>query len=401
MATERKISPETLFMTGLLVAAAVNFVQGGIGYKGVDDILTWRHGLEGLIAVVVFYVAYLAGFGTEWANWKSRRAVALVFWLTLGLGVTGVAVAITSTWLGFKNPAAVAAGLLATDPAAVDLALGLVEGRYLAGLFWQMTVESILNDAIGISAYGWASGQTIQEALFIVWSSMLTGLAMAVSMLAALFGWRRMRGSAIGEGNMLVAMSGMFVIYGLLHHLGLILLTGIGGFVLNGMKKWLPANNLGRQHALDHYWEKVNHYGLTAIIAVVVLMAPLKTIFSSGRVVVGGIALIIAVGISRLMADFGYKAFLRALNGRGYIIAVDEAMVNTICGTTRLGVTTIVALLVAHDGDTYAADCMFAAVIYSWVFVPMGVAIIKSVELHAASEDPRPWRLFARAVTRI
>ena len=362
------------------------------GYHNIEGTKAWALALEALVAVTIIPEAYATGFRSAWQFWSSRRAIALMFWLTLGLAVTGLAVGITAHYLGFENPRAVAAGLLATDPAAVGLALGLVEGKYLLGLFWQMTVESILNDAVGISVYGWATGQSIGEAMHVVVNTLIAGLLLAASQVVVQLVSRKLRLSAIMELNLVVATNVIFVTYGMRHHMSLILLTGVGSLVTNALGAFLQTVSIHRAEELRHYWERLNQFGLAAILVMVTFLAPIRTIFTSLDVILAGAALLAAVSFSRAIVDFGHKSVIKALLARkGHAFAIEEATVNWLCGSTRLGVPAIVAMHLASHGDMQAADAMFATIILSGAFVPLGVWVIQHVEKHHNAENPGAW----------
>ncbi len=382
-----------LYLSGLAWALFITLIVGIDGYHNLPGLEGWALTLEAMVAVTIIPEAYGTGFRSAWQYWSSRRAIALVFWLTLGLAVTGVAVAITAHYLGFENPRAVSAGLLATDPAAVGLALGLVEGKHLLGLFWQMTVESILNDAVGISVYGWAQGQTVVEAMTVVANTVVAGLLLAAVQLVVQLVSRKLKASAIVELNIVLAANVVFVAYGMQHHMSLILLTGVGSLTTNALGAFLPTVTSHRAEELRHYWERLNQFGLAAILVVVTFLAPVRTIFTSKQVMVAAIALLVAVSFSRLLVDFGHKAVLKALLARrGHAFAVEEATVNWLCGSTRLGVPAIVAMHLASHGDRLAADAMFATILLSGAFVPLGVWIIKHVETHFANgEEAGTW----------
>ena len=83
---------------------------------------------------------------------------------------------------------------------------------------------------------------------------------------------------------------------------------------------------------------------------------------------------------------------IKALLARkGHAFAIEEATVNWLCGSTRLGVPAIVAMHLASHGDMQAADAMFATIILSGAFVPLGVWVIQHVEKHHNAENPGAW----------
>ncbi len=387
-----KFRPDMFYLTCLGWAMFIALLAGIDGYHNMAGLNGWAKALEALVAVTIIPEAYATGFRAAWAYWSSRRAIALLFWLSLGLAATGVAVAITARWLGLESPNGVAAGLLATDPAAVGLALGLVKGSHLLGLFWQMTVESILNDAVGISVYGWAQGQAVSEAVRVVGYTITTGLMLSFAQVVVQLVSRKLRRSSIVELNLVLATNVAFVIYGMQHEMSLILLTGVGSLTTNALGAFLPTVSEHRAHELSHQWERLNQFGLGAILVVVMFLAPVRTIFTTPSVIGAGLALLAAVSFSRMLVDFGHKAVLKALLARrGHAFAVEEATVNWLCGSTRLGVPSIVAIHLAAHGHTADANAMFAAILFSGAFVPLGVWVIQHVEAHFACENPEPW----------
>ncbi|MEZ4571532.1 MAG: hypothetical protein R2849_14610 [Thermomicrobiales bacterium] len=88
-----------------------------------------------------------------WSAYKGK----LIHLLTVALILRGLGIAAVAMLLGYDHHIAllIGAGLTATDPAAIGIALELIRkprNSYLLMLFWLYEIESVANDAFSACA---------------------------------------------------------------------------------------------------------------------------------------------------------------------------------------------------------------------------------------------------------
>lgn len=377
-----------------LLAVALGFLmdqttgQRGYRFYEPEQVQHWALILQITVALAIIPEAYASGFRSSWQRWLSWRFMNLLFWLTVGLAVRAVALYMVADRLHMHNPLAVAGGMLATDPAAVGLALGLVQGQYLAPLFWQLTAESLLNDAIGISVYGVASGQDLSTALTSVGNTIILALGLAGAQTATRLFVRKTWESASAEVFTVMVINLAFVWVGITYHFSLILLTAVSSLTADLFEYYLPRPNKAVDEELHHTWESLSQFGFALILGVVTFLTPWRYIVMEVEVLQAGSILLATVIVSRLAVSFGKRGLWFVFTKRwGREYGLEGAVVNSAAGVPMLGVPAIVALELGGHGDVFAGSSILAAVAFSWIFIPLGVLVIQRSEKYLSRKN--------------
>lgn len=370
-----------VYFLALVLGFFLALATGEKGYHllNQETIHQVAKGLEILVAIAIIPEGYANGFGNGVNHWKSSRVLKLTFWLTLGIVPRAGLLFLAATLLGMENPLAVAGGMLATDPAATAVVLGFMEPQYLASMFWQMAVESQLNDAIGIAVYGLAEGQTLNIALLVVGKTIVGGLILALAQTAVRLLVRR-TGSALFE---LISVLGVYagaLWIGVNEGLSLIGMAAVASISADYFTGRLPEFHEAESHKLHLMWEWLNKVLSAILMFTVVFLTPLVDV-SHGEWTAAAV-LLTTVIVSRGIVEFGYRGLLRVTTGKwGHRYGLGAGLVNWSAGSTMLGVPSIVALALASHGDTYAASSMLIAVTLSMVIIPLAIVVIQRVEV--------------------
>lgn len=337
-----------------------------------------------LVSMAIIPEAYANGLFTKIHHW-TKRGLKLFFWLSIGLVIRAFAVYYVSVWFGFENPLAVSGGLLATDPAAVGLALGMVKAAYLDAMFWQLTVESLLNDAVGISVYGVSQGQSLAEALMIVYHSVLLAIGLALSQTVARKWLRATKQHDTYEIPVILGMHA--VAFGLATHwkLSLILVVAVAQILGDWLDEIFKVGSA--TESIYHNWERLNNGLLAVLLGIAAFMIPVHAVYmdlqSGGKILLAGLSLLIAVGVSRFVVELATRVLGKFVfrNGKwGHDHGWEVLPVNTLAGWTMLGVPTIVALELGSHGHMFDASAMLVAIGLSWLFIYPTVKVIETVE---------------------
>ncbi len=368
-----------MYVGAVLLGLLLNIAGLGFSTSSEHTFEMMAQAITFLVAVAIIPEAYANGFATARVHW-AKRGLKMFFWLTIGLVVRAFAVYFAAMAIGLHSPLGVASGFLATDPAAVGLSLGLVEAKYLLGLFWQLTVESLLNDAIGITVYEVAAGSSMQIALTIVRDTLLLAGVLALVLTLVRTALRRARWSVGVEVGLTLGIYVAFFVFAIFQGLSLILLSAVGTILFDFVDEIMRVPQASNRHGLKHTYEWMNKILLAVLLMAVTTMFPLDAI---GKVWFGSLVLIFAVAGSRFLVSWGKRLLAKNLlpgPNHGHEYGMEVVPVQTGAGTSLLGVPTIVALELAAHGYTLDAQTMLIAIMMSWVFIPLTVMAIKSVE---------------------
>lgn len=343
--------------------------------------------LEAVISLSIAPEGYAYGLQSARHHWANRWG-KLLFWLTIGLFLRAGMLYVVASGLGLEHPNAVASGMLATDPAGVSLALGFSQPTYLQGMFWQLAIESQLNDAAGIAAYGifvehegWHVGRILLETAGA--GGLLAFFQTAIRLLV-----RRSNGAAKYELPAVMAAYLVFIALGISRHHSLILMSATASILADRLGEGIHLHDEIKEK-IHHQWERVNFLGLGAILFLVAFMAPFASMH--GRILFNGFVLMMSVGMSRAMVEYGKRIILHLWKGKpGDVYGYAAGAVNWLAGWTMLGVPVIIALLTGSDGDFTTGDSMYAAVVLSVFIILPTVISIPAVEKWAARHIEQP-----------
>jgi hypothetical protein len=384
-----------LFLIAFGGGIVANCLTGLKGYRALDE-ETLQRGASLLVIVISLAIipeAYSYGLRSSWTHWKSRVGRVL-FWLTFGLAIRAGMVAGVAILLGLHSPWQVAGGLLATDPAGVAISLSFQEPVHFAPLFWQMSIESQLNDAGGLVVYEIAKGKDFGTAGIEVLYSILTGFLLAVVQILLRQG-RRLRKNAKVEIALTIWLYLAFIaIIGIPYQLSIILISCIASFFAD-LAQALPILPENREEAdeedlkIHEYWEFLSAYALGFILALVVFLVPWVEFFTNSKALLAALALLGTVVASRFATEYGLRAVFWLLKKEwGVRYGLEAALVNSVAGCTILGIPMFVAIEQGVHGDYFAASTMMMAIGMSLIFIPFTVKTIDRGEKKHSGEPP-------------
>ncbi len=339
--------------------------------------------LEALVALGIETEAQFSGFHTARHHWRQYWK-RLVLFLTVALAMRGVAIYIATRIMDIPNGHLIATGLTATDPAAIGIALAMVRARRLEGLFWLLTVESLLNDAIGLVAFSTARGEDIWSIVATIFLTILAAILLAIAdagvrwMIRLRF-FRNHRYEARAEVLAAFCVYVAFVLLGVKAGLSLIGLTAVGAILGDIILPQIPHE---RDHHVElertHLHELWSMIGLGTVLGVVTLIMPFRAIFASVYVLYAAAGILAAIIIARTLHDIAF-AVIAEFRATREVSELKPATVSILAATCLLGVPSIVATEMFHEGRSEAI-IVYAAVLLSWSTVVPTVLLIRRVE---------------------
>lgn len=373
-----------LFIGCALAGLWMNIAMGFSGYHqlSVDQVLLLSTVLEATIAISIAPEGYAYGLHSSRHHWISRWS-KLLLWLTVGLITRALMLYVVGYYFALEHAGEMAAGMLATDPAGVSITLAFAEPVHLQAMFWQMAVESQLNDAAGIAAYGLVVGHGWGVLVTLI-ETIGAGLALAfVQTLARRL--LRHNGSTRLELPVVLVCYGVFIAWGISREWSLILLSATASIVADFWEHRIHLEEELKEKIL-HQWEWINSLGLAIILGLVAFIMP-WTSFANRQVVTIAVALVLTVALNRGMMEFGYRVLHHRHTGQpGHEYGYKAALVNWLGGVSLLGVPSIIALRIFESGDALTADSMLIAVALSLVVIPPTVLLINWVERTTGGE---------------
>jgi NhaP-type Na+/H+ or K+/H+ antiporter len=346
--------------------------------------------LEALIALGIETEAELSGFRSAGHHWKQQWK-QLVFLLTVALVMRGAALYLIASFFNLPHAIIIAAGLIATDPAAMGIALGLVKIERIDQLAWLLTVESLLNDVIALIVFQYASGTELTTIFVTVFLTF--GAAFALALADAGARWLiRIRffynhpKEAIIETLIVATIYLIFILIGIRAEISLIGMVALGAIMANYIEDLLPHE---RRHAVvehrAHYMKRWSHIGLGTVFGIVILLLPLNTILSK-QVFVVAIAILGSIFASRFIYDIVTALIRKPIQRQqSRKLQVQTAMVSILAANTLLGVPSVVAAEMHHHGYVLESAIVFAAIAISWAIVIPTVMYISYLERHTSN----------------
>ena len=374
-------------IVALVIGVPINYYF--FGGKGALDfamtIVFVPKALEAIIAIGIETEAELSGFRSAGHHWKSQWKQLLML-LTLALGMRGLAIYLVGIYFGLTHALIVAAGLIATDPAAMGIALGLVKIKKLDSRSWLLTVESLLNDVIALIAFQLASGE---DPLKIIWTVILTVVAAGLLALAdTSVRWlirirflRNHRYEAHIETAAVAAVYISFILIGIRAELSLIGMAAMGAILSNYVEDLLPHE---RSHVIHkqrvHLMERWSQFGLGTVLFLVTLMLPLSELTEHPLILIISSAILVAIFIVRSVYDF--VGALRGKDKPHYRLRARLliGLISSFAANTLLGVPSVVAAELLHRGFAYEATVVFATITMSWPIILVSVILIWILE---------------------
>ncbi len=393
---EKRLTIGIYIIAPVVMLIANRLLQSGqgIGALSHDQLETMLFTAYQLIAWTIWPEARSSGFWSG-VHWWRQRSMKTLMWLTAPLALRGVSIYIVASLLGLEHPLIVAGALVATDPAAVGLALGLVgEARYLAGMSWQLTVESLYNDVIGVFVIGIGIGLTGALLGVMILMSIVYGLGLAI-VLAIVAELLRVSGLA----RYLEVPILSIVMLAALYYLGLqgsvsplfVSVIAASGFdVLDAVALRNPVN--GDRHRITHQWEWANRLGLAGILGLFGWLFPLSNI--NGTVIVGSLALLGSIVITRFLSAYGEERGQPIVdNDSGLTYGPEVNKLIWMAGSTCLGVPMLGAIELYLKGDVVAGSMVFTTIGLSLLLIPVTVLMFVKTEREFAP-------LFVEALAR-
>lgn len=361
--------------------------DAGMGYERYPR-ETIKHGPLMWFTIVIAVGIINEARSTGWwstSHWWHTRASKTLMWLTAPLALRGVALYIGAKALGLEHPLIVAGALVATDPAAVGLAIGLVgHTRYLAGISWQLTVESLYNDVIGLFVIGVGAGLTARELGMNVVMSVVAGtiLAALIALIAQLLRSRGLERKLEVAILIAIATAYLYVVgYNEIASVIFVVVIAMSLYdVLDAVYLLTPSKE--SQHAITHQWEVGNVLGLACILGFYAWNFPIQGALRYGlKGLAMATALVLIIAITRYVAAYGEERGYPVFDTEGglrYGTEVNPLL--WLAGVTLLGVPSLGALENYSHGSSLAPVVMFETIGLSLLVVPIAVRMFIRVE---------------------
>lgn len=380
---EKRITIGIYIIAPVVMLLANHFLRGGqgIGALSHEELEATLFTAYHLIAWTIWPEARSTGFWSG-VHWWRQRSMKTLMWLTAPLALRGVSIYIAASVLDLDHPTIVAGALVATDPAAVGLALGLVgEARYLAGMSWQLTVESLYNDVIGLFVIGIGIGLTGAMLGAMVLMSILYGLILAIA-LALVAEILRVAGLARRLEVPLLSVVMLAALYflsiqGSVSPLFVSVIAASGFDVLDAVVLRNPIN--GDRHHITHQWEWANRLGLAGILGLYGWLLPLASI--NGTVFMGSLALLASIVATRFLSAYGEERGQPIVdNESGFVYGNEVNKLIWLAGSTCLGVPMLGAIELYVKGDSLAGSMVFTTIGLSLLLIPVTVLMFVRTE---------------------
>ncbi len=378
-------------LVAVLIALAIclplnYFFFGGSGaLEWLMAIIMVPKALEAIIAFGIETEAELSGFRSAGHHWKKQWKQLLLL-LTVALFLRGTAIYLVGMYFGLPHAMILAAGLIATDPAAMGIALGLVNIRRLEELAWLLTVESLLNDVIALIAFEAASGMPALEILInviltVVAAGLLSLADAGVRWLVRLRFFHGSEHEALAETIAVAIVYLAFIFIGIRAELSLIGMVAMGAIMTNFVEDLLPHERrhvmLEKRLHLQEWWSRI---GLGVVLGVVALIMPIKEILADPSAMLIGLVIDSAIFASRFVYDMSAAFFLNGPPKKRF----NFAMVSILAANTLLGVPTVIGAVMWHLGFMFESRVIFAAIAESLPIILPTVLYIWLVEKHPA-----------------
>ena len=363
-------------ITGLTCSFFITRFQGFNGLSS-EVLHTLEIALVYLIAWGITTEAFINGGHSAREEWTSlwRR---LVLYLTVALAMRGIAVALAAQVVGIKEVLMVAAGLTATDPAAVGIALALAKGGHsvktaTASFAWLASIESMLNDGEGLVLFEFARHTTISIVLLALFHTFLLAFLIASADAWTRWAIRNLGRATEFEPYLEVGLVCFIYILGFYigYHLGIsaILTAAVAAVLANWWMHLLQPERDYRQHErirqnLNDLWSQV---GLGGVFAVAVAVIPYTQFVAEPLLLAKAAVLLLSIALSRVLFEFigvFYNATPRFPWGSALI-----GVVSVGTSTCLLGVPTVVGIALAAHGHQEDANLVFATILLSWTTV--------------------------------
>lgn len=380
----------------LIVALMVGVVLNGIMFQleGISEAHAWSwvhhlpKGLEALVAIGILTEATLNGAHQKKEYWKSRaRQLGYLLVFTLGLRLVFIYFAATAVG-GLEEPAQIAGGLTATDPAATGISLSLVNAADNAfdAIFFTLSVESMVNDAEGLVAFNIFK----DPGYHLIWAVAVTVLL--AGFVAASDGYARWKIRRSGWAHvarietisvLAIYISGLTM--GVLLGASLIGLAAVAGIIGDFVVHDLPheAGYRAHEHERERLNDLWNNVGLSAVFGVVVLFLPWRQILGDWEVIQAALTILLAIFTSRVIGE-GMWLVLRSkkVTRRTW----GEAAISSQAAVCMLGVPSIVGFEMYLSGHHHDGIVVLAAVMLSWLTVATTVPFIGWANRNVSSE---------------
>lgn len=324
------------------------------------------------IALAIINEARASGLWSG-IHWWRTRSIKTLMWLTAPLALRGVVLYIAAIALGLEHPLVFAGAGVATDPAAVGLAVGLVgETRYLAGLSWQLTVESLYNDIIGLAVIGIGAGYSAHELGVSVGNSIVIGLGLAVVCALIAEVLRTLGLARRFEFPMIWIATAICLFIVGQHELGGIIFVGVVASSVFDLLEAVFIRNAASKadhHAIRHQWELGNIVGLTSVLACWALLFPINGAIREGWTGLAYAAISLGLIITtRFISAYGEERSDPVVDQDGSINYGPEAVfLLWLAGSSLLGVPMLGAL------ENYAMGGRLAPVV---IFEMIGLSLL-------------------------
>ena len=391
----RKVNLDILFpVAAITLGFALNF--GWSFWAGIVVASPWviAHApklLEAGVALGVETEAQFNGLRSAATHWAALWKRLLIGYLIVALALRGGAIYIVAKIWGIEEAALVATGLTATDPAAIGIALAMVKVKRLEPLFWLLAVESLLNDAIGLVAFQSASGSTLWDiirtiGLTLIFAFVLSIAESGIRWLTRMKFFKGHQHEALIEVGAVFCVYLMMVLAGIQAGVSLIGMTAIAAIIGDYVVDLIPHEpNKHVEEKRIHYHEWWGRIGLAAVLFAVASVMPLKGIFHQVDPVISGLLILAGIFIARVIWQLMEASYLELRSNKA-TSALKPGSVSALAGVCLLGVPSIVGLEMFHEGHTEVANAIFAAILLSWVTVPVTVLWIKKMERSMESE---------------
>ncbi len=404
----RRLAHSRLMLMGVIVAFLVGPVLSASLFHGwgIVEMPEWlTDELKLLTQIGVGFAitagAFTNGLGAQQEYWEAYKG-KLLHLITIALALRGLGIAAIAMLLGYDQHVAllIGAGLTATDPAAIGIALELIRkprNSYLLMLFWLYEIESVANDAFSAildEGFSGAAFSTIAELLY--WTVILgIGLAFAGEGARWLIRHDRLRNTIEMRYDELRKMyerqaqlEQVFILISVIvtMHLAFVLAASPIGVIGIGMIFGNAIYHRRREsdeEAIEdatvdeiraHYHEIWTVAGLTIFLAAAITIMPFRALIAEPVHLRNGLFILVG-GVLLMRGVYELYCLLRTKTlGKPFYGAF--AVVSMLLASALLGVPTSTAAGMYDHGYFDASLDMFAAVLLSWLTVPISVVFI-------------------------